>query len=475
MENKGHSKLKASGQHYLNFFITPAAAKKIVEQPKVLKFKNQTSIQKKILGEVTLINIINDYFNKLIKKDFTDAQIIIYQKGNKYSLIYSLNSGTSMINAEKFNKMFNSVKRSKSKVFDKEKLLSTNLKSLGPIIAIEFDSLNCQLLFTASRSEFFAPLSGESDTFNSLSIEFHKNIIKAFVLENNILKLNIIKTSMLTGNTPFKIKDSSSTLWMEKKLGPQDNSNPSQFYLKENFILTIFNISLSELNPNLFHHERISLLGELLNTLRHELSNPLFGIQLYLSLWNESVENIEHKELLGHALQCVSKCNNIILNLDTLFKSDSPREEIDIKKFLDDILTVAKSEIRNIPTNIIIKNIENVAIKTHGLSLFHILFNFIINAAQSIKQTNDPTRKNEIEISVTINERNIKIDVADSGLGINPGDISKISSPFYSTKTTGHGIGLNICKMLAEKMGGSISFKNRESEPGAIFSLYLNL
>jgi signal transduction histidine kinase len=280
----------------------------------------------------------------------------------------------------------------------------------------------------------------------------------------------------ITSNAePFKITTKMGEVWLEKNHTQQEGTNSTLFYLKESHILTIFNKSLSKVNPTLFHYERISLLGELLNTLRHELSNPLFGIQLYLTLWIDSTNNIEQKELLQHALKCVYKCNGIILNLDSLFKNNSPLEELDIKKFLDDILTVAKSEIRNIPTRIIIDESPSCILNAHGLSLFHIVFNFLINAAQSIKQSIKPATNHEILITVVHKKHKLIINVSDTGIGINKCDLNKITTPFYSTKATGHGIGLNICTMLAEKIGGKISFTNRDDHQGAIFTLDLNL
>jgi signal transduction histidine kinase len=475
MENKGHSKLKTGGQPSLNYFISPAANKLdrdtyksniVVSNPIQNTFKIETK------SFETTCKLL---FTKLSEIEFIDSQILIYQKGHKDALVYQKSHSIFQINAENFNAVYNSVKRSKIKIFDNKKFKSSHFHGSGPIIANEFDYLNTQIVFIASRSEFFPPLQSEKNQFNLICKEAHGPLIKSFLLESNIDRLEIIRTALVSNSEPFKINNKSGEIWLEKNYSQQENTNPSLFYLKENYLLTIFNKTLSEINPTLFHYERISLLGELLNTLRHELCNPLFGIQLYLTLWDESINNAEQKELLQHALKCVNKCNNIILNLDSLFRNNSPREELDIKKFLDDILTIAKSEVRNIPTVILVEQSPTCLIKAHGLSLFHILFNFIINAAQSIKQNSDPLAKHEIKISVASVNNILSINVADTGVGISQTDFNKISSPFYSTKVTGHGIGLNICKMLAEKMGGKITFKNRDDRLGAIFSLELNL
>jgi signal transduction histidine kinase len=70
------------------------------------------------------------------------------------------------------------------------------------------------------------------------------------------------------------------------------------------------------------------------------------------------------------------------------------------------------------------------------------------------------------------NSNEIIVTITDSGGGIPPDIIKAIFSPFYTTKSTGMGLGLSICKSIIEAHGGKISAENNP-DGGAIFSLIL--
>ena len=71
---------------------------------------------------------------------------------------------------------------------------------------------------------------------------------------------------------------------------------------------------------DLFHHERLSLLGELLNTLRHELSNPLFGLQLSSQILKEDLaEDTENLEFIEEISKNINRSQEIIKNFSELF------------------------------------------------------------------------------------------------------------------------------------------------------------
>jgi signal transduction histidine kinase len=70
------------------------------------------------------------------------------------------------------------------------------------------------------------------------------------------------------------------------------------------------------------------------------------------------------------------------------------------------------------------------------------------------------------------NSNEIIISISDSGEGIPPDTIEAIFSPFHTTKSTGIGLGLSICKTIIEAHGGKI-WADNNPEGGAIFSLIL--
>ncbi len=84
-----------------------------------------------------------------------------------------------------------------------------------------------------------------------------------------------------------------------------------------------------------------------------------------------------------------------------------------------------------------------------------VFSNLIRNAVEAIG--NDV---GSIEIKIQEDEKQVIVDIIDSGIGIKGNDINQIFEPLYTTKQTGTGLGLVSCKNIVEQHGGKISVKN---------------
>jgi signal transduction histidine kinase len=101
-----------------------------------------------------------------------------------------------------------------------------------------------------------------------------------------------------------------------------------------------------------------------------------------------------------------------------------------------------------------------------------VLLNLLLNALEAIPSGGRVWVELEMKKSSRQPARSVVIRVADTGPGL-PGDLGQnIFTPFVSTKQTGIGLGLSICKRIVEAHGGEISAANR-SEGGAVFSVRL--
>ncbi len=98
-----------------------------------------------------------------------------------------------------------------------------------------------------------------------------------------------------------------------------------------------------------------------------------------------------------------------------------------------------------------------LADKTHVNRLFT---NLVLNAMQSVPEG----RQAQISISETLEESAVLIEVKDNGDGI-PDDIQpKIFTPNFTTKSSGTGLGLAMCRRIVEQMGGTIWFETRQQQ-----------
>ncbi len=92
-----------------------------------------------------------------------------------------------------------------------------------------------------------------------------------------------------------------------------------------------------------------------------------------------------------------------------------------------------------------------------------VLINLVINALEAVKERPDP----RIVLSASHENNRLQIKVADNGVGISPELLDKIFIPFFSTKKSGSGIGLSLCKQIMLLHKGSIQVQSVEDKGSA--------
>ncbi len=106
------------------------------------------------------------------------------------------------------------------------------------------------------------------------------------------------------------------------------------------------------------------------------------------------------------------------------------------------------------------------------IELQQVLVNLVVNALDAVVDVPEERRTIDLHLDPDGPER-IRVRVADSGPGIPPDDLDKIFDPFYTTKTNGMGIGLQICRSIVEALDGELRAFNHP-EGGAVFEFSLN-
>lgn len=416
---------------------------------------------------------------------YESCHVLVHEKGNPVGQNYFSNQTnfeeTRLISIQSFNSLFNLIKKSKNKIFNQSFNLKDDLDVVGNFLAKEIDLKNYSVIYLISRNSFLPPSDEEQILFQSLSGHLQPLLMKILDKEKNDFKKEILKKSLENFPEKIFVKKNSQTIFTNHQKDERvENSHLMVFPLEgiEGTVMELSNIDKDAISTELYHSQRVSLLGELLNTLQHELSNPLFGLNLTGTLLASDATNEENKELLLEICLNANRSQTIIKNFSNLYNDQQEYKKIQLYKFVDEVITLTKSETKEIQKRIECIGFEKenpLELETNSTCLTQIIFNLIINAAQAIKSANIRVNNNHINIKLTKNADFVTISIVDDGPGVKAELVNDIFNPFFTTKESGTGLGLSICQNLARQLGTKIEFQNNSPFPGATFSINLPL
>ena len=212
---------------------------------------------------------------------------------------------------------------------------------------------------------------------------------------------------------------------------------------------------IRDLTSELIKTERLSAIGELAARLSHDLRNPLSVIKSSVEitlLRNMDKFSTQDKEIIQRINNAIIRMTNQIDDVLNYVK------QAPIEKNKISIFECIKNSINLIliPTKIKINVQESDAHVFADESRLEIVFtNMLRNSVEAIGDS-----IGSIEIKIQDEEKQVIIDIIDSGAGINEENIKLIFEPLYTTKQTGTGLGLVSCKNIIEQHGGKITVKN---------------
>ena len=217
---------------------------------------------------------------------------------------------------------------------------------------------------------------------------------------------------------------------------------------------------------------KLLLLGKLTANLVHEIRNPLSAIKLNLDYMKLAQDDLpsDIQEILSESLDAFEQINFLIEDvLDFTRKPSAKIHQVAVESITDRCLKIILISAKNKNISIEKDFEENIPIlnvnKNKMMQMFLNLLNNAIDASSEKSRIIIRTfRKKNEENSCVIWE------VQDFGIGIRPEDKQKILNGFYTTKSSGNGIGLGVCRKLADELNAEMYF-NSEYGIGTTFSI----
>jgi len=236
-----------------------------------------------------------------------------------------------------------------------------------------------------------------------------------------------------------------------------------------------------KMEGQLVQSAKLAALGEMAAGVAHELNSPMTVIIGTAQLVARELQEDGQTERAADMDDIVNsglRCKRIIQNLLTFSRQDQqPATEIDLNAEARLVLGMIKYQINRSQ----ITNGEPLATDlprptANGPQIQQVLTNFLINARDALAEVE--RREKVIEVATELRVKNglrwAVLSVTDNGIGIPPENLSKIFTPFYTSKeaTKGTGLGLSVSLGIAESHNGTIEVASTAGQ-GSTFSLVL--
>lgn len=229
----------------------------------------------------------------------------------------------------------------------------------------------------------------------------------------------------------------------------------------------------------LAHITRLGLMGEMASGIAHELNQPMAAISSYTQAGinqvnSEKCDLAELSEILIKTQQQGLRAGQIIHRMREFMKA-SPKHlsTVEINSLVIDATSLCSDDIKLNQINLIFgfENDLPFIIADH-IQIEQVLINLIRNSIDTLQYL-PKYQPRQISIQTRLNsDEFIEVRVKDNGQGIDEDQQTKILTPFYTTKKTGMGMGLAICRSLIEAHNGTLRFT---SKPGKGSTFYFTL
>jgi PAS domain S-box-containing protein len=235
---------------------------------------------------------------------------------------------------------------------------------------------------------------------------------------------------------------------------------------------------LRQLEADLAHINRVSMMGELAASVAHEVNQPLTGIvsngSACIRLLAGHSPNVEEAlEALRDIVRDGKRAGEVIARIRALTKRAAmPKAHLDLNETIREVLLLVVDEAKKNGIVVLTRLAHNLSpVFGDRVQLQQVFLNLFMNAMEAMSSVDARARQ------LVITTRNlepglVQVTVEDSGTGLDPNTMARIFDPFYTTKSDGMGMGLSISRSIVENHGGRL-WATPNGGPGTSFHFSL--
>jgi hypothetical protein len=234
---------------------------------------------------------------------------------------------------------------------------------------------------------------------------------------------------------------------------------------------------LRQLESDFAHMNRVSMMGELAASLSHEITQPTAAARNYaraaLNFLDQPRPDLgEVKKQLVSIVAAADRSGEIIDRIRDHIKKAPPRKaHFDLNHAIDEVIVLARSAIARNGVSVRTLLSEKLRpVQGDRVQLQQVVLNLVLNAVEAMGSVEAGPR--ELLISTQQDQTGVMVAVRDSGPGLDPENLERVFGAFYTTKASGMGMGLSICRSIIDAHGGRL-WAGANEPRGAVFQFTL--
>jgi len=219
---------------------------------------------------------------------------------------------------------------------------------------------------------------------------------------------------------------------------------------------------LRDAQVQLAHVNRVATIGQLTASIAHEVNQPIGALVInahaVLRMLSADPPDLDHaREALGDIVKDGRRASDVIGHIRALIKKTPGQAELlDINKVIIETVALARGEILRNHVSLATRLASDLPpIRGDRVQLQQVIMNLVMNAVEAMSSVDGGGRELQI-VTEKYQGDHISITVSDSGPLLKTESLDRFFEAFYSTKATGMGIGLSICRSIIEAHEGRI-------------------